>query len=158
MIEMGKFKEKLYSFFYGRYGVDQLYYFLLGSALVVVIADFITQWLMPEGIAKIILGLSASTVMLVLFVWMVFRLMSRNRYKRRLENEKFLKLVGFLRRLVTLNTSSGSKSGNADDGFYIFRDCTKCRATLRLPRKTGRNKVKCPRCSHKFYVKAKNIK
>ena len=152
---MGKFKEKLYRFAYGRYGVDQLYYFLLGLALVVVVADFITQWLMPEGLAKTILGLSASAIMIFLFVWMTFRTMSRKIYKRRLENERFLKFIGFLKRLVIFNTSSGSRSGNADDGFYIFRDCTKCRATLRLPRKTGRNKVKCPRCSHKFYVKAK---
>lgn len=155
---MGKFKEKLYRFAYGRYGTDQLYYFSLGLALFITVADFITQWLMPEGIVKTILGLSASAVILFLFVWMLFRSMSRKTYKRRLENERFLRFVGFLRRLVTLNTSSSTKSRNSDDAFYVFRDCTKCRSTLRLPRKAGRNRVRCPRCSHSFYVKAKKYK
>ncbi len=155
---MGKFKEKLYKFAYGRYGVDQLYYFLLGLALAVVVADFITQWLMPEGLAKTILGLSASAVMLFLFVWMVFRSMSRKIYKRKLENERFLRFVGSLKRFVTFNTSRGTKSRNTDDAYYVFRDCTKCHSTLRLPRKVGRNRVKCPRCSHKFYIKAKKFK
>ena len=155
---MGKFKEKLYRFAYGRYGVDQLYYFSLVLAILVSVADFITQWLMPEGLAKTILGLSASAIIIFLFVWMTFRSMSRRLYKRRLENERFLRLAGLLKRLVTFNTSRGTKSRNVDDAYYVFRDCTKCRSTLRLPRKAGRNKVKCPRCSHKFYVKAKKIK
>ena len=155
MIFMGKFKEKLYRFAYGRYGVDQLYYFLLALALVISVADFITQWLMPEGLAKTVLGLSASAIILFLFVWMLFRSMSRKTYKRRLENERYLKFIGFLKRLVTFNTSSRTKSRNTDDAFYIFRDCTKCHATLRLPRKKGRNMVKCPRCAHSFYVRSK---
>ena len=67
---MGKFKEKLYRFAYGRYGTDQLYYFSLVLALIVSVADFITQWLMPESIVKTVLGLSASAVILFLFVWM----------------------------------------------------------------------------------------
>lgn len=152
---MGKFKEKLYRFAYGRYGTDQLYYFTLVLALIISVADFITQWLMPECLAKTILGLSASAIILFLFIWMLFRSMSRKIYKRRLENERFLRFAGFFKRLVTFNTSRGTRSRNADDALYIFRDCTKCRATLRLPRKAGRHSVKCPRCSHKFYVKAK---
>ena len=152
---MSRFKEKLYRFAYGRYGTDKLYYFSLALALAVSVADFITQWLMPESLVKTILGLSASAIVIYLFVWMTFRSMSRNIRKRRLENERFLRFVGFWRRIVTFNTSKGTKSRNADDEFYVVRDCTKCRATLRLPKKVGKNKVKCPRCSHSFYVKVK---
>jgi DNA-directed RNA polymerase subunit M/transcription elongation factor TFIIS len=58
-------------------------------------------------------------------------------------------------RCLSGNVSRGSKSRNLDDQVHIFRDCTKCGSTLRLPRKSGKHSVKCPRCSHSFYVRSK---
>ena len=155
---MGKFKEKLYRFAYGRNGVDQLYYFGLILTFVFMIADFILQLALPEGMAKTVIGLCLSTASTVTFVWILFRAMSRNIIKRRKENANFLKALRAVKRFFSGNTSRGTKSYNRDDAYYIFRDCTRCCSTLRLPRKKGKHRVKCPRCSHSFYVKAKEYR
>ena len=155
---MGRFREKLYRFAYGRNGVDQLYYFGLVLTFAFMIADFILQLALPEGIVKTVIGLCLSTASTVTFVWILFRAMSRNLTKRRRENARFLKCWRSTKRFFSGNTSRGTKSFNRDDAIYIFRDCTKCSSTLRLPRKKGKHRVKCPRCSHSFFVKAKEYK
>ena len=78
--------------------------------------------------------------------------------KRRMENAAFMKMWRGVKRFFSANTSKKTKSTNRDDAYYIFRDCTKCGCTLRLPRKVGKHRVKCPRCSHSFKVKAKEYK
>jgi DNA-directed RNA polymerase subunit RPC12/RpoP len=155
---MSKFKEKLYRFAYGRNGVDQLYYFGLVLTFLFMIADFVLQLALPESLTKTVIGLCLSTASTVTFVWILFRAMSRNLVKRRRENANFLKMWRALKRFFSGNTSRGTKSFNRDDATYIFRDCTRCGSTLRLQRKKGKNRVKCPRCSHSFYVKAKEYK
>ena len=140
---------------YGRYGTDQLYVFGSVLSLALIVANFIIQIAMPASTVKSVICGVLLPMYVGLFVWMTFRSMSKNIYKRRKENERFLAIVGWLKRFFTFNTSTKTKSHNADSESYIFRDCTKCSATLRLPRKKGRNKVKCPKCSHRFYVRSK---
>lgn len=152
---MRKFKERLYRFFYGRYGTDQLYKFCLVAILVLMVVSIILQLVLPEGLASSIASLSLSVLTYALLFWMIFRSMSRNIYKRRRENEGYLKISGAVKRFFIGNTSRRTRSTNRDDAYYIFRDCTRCKATLRLPRKKGKHSVKCPRCSHSFYVRSK---
>ena len=152
---MGKFKEKLYRFFYGRYGTDQLYKFCLILLMLLLVASLVLQFTLPEGLASAIVSLSISVLTYALMFWMIFRSMSRNIYKRRRENERYLKISGAVKRFFIGNTSRKTRSANRDDQYYIFRDCTRCKATLRLPRKKGKHSVKCPRCSHSFFVISK---
>lgn len=152
---MGKFKEKIYRFMYGRYGTDKLYNFTFVLTLILLVAELVVNYALPESLAASYVALGLSLAVVGLYVWMVFRSMSRNIYKRRKENERFLKAVNVLKRLVTFNTSRKTKSHNRDDAMYIFRDCTRCGSTLRLPRKKGRHKVKCPKCTHRFFVTSK---
>ena len=152
---MGKFKEKLYRFFYGRYGTDQLYKFCVILLMLLLVASLVLQFTLPEGLASAIVSLSISVLTYALMFWMIFRSMSRNIYKRRRENERYLKISGAVKRFFIGNTSRKTRSANRDDQYYIFRDCTRCKATLRLPRKKGKHSVKCPRCSHSFYVISK---
>lgn len=151
----GKFREKLYRFMYGRYGTDDLYTFSLILFFILWAAELLVTSFMPEGWAQAIVSLSFSTAITALLIWSVFRVFSRNVYKRRRENQAYLKALRAVKRFFTGNTSRKSKSGNRDGADLIFRDCTKCGATLRLPRRAGRHRVKCPRCSHLFYVKSK---
>ncbi len=156
---MGKFREKMYRFAAGRNGVDQLYYFCLGLVFFLMIADAILQFVLPaEWTGTLIIGLCMSALTIAVFIWSIFRMMSRNLFKRRMENAAFLKMWRGIKRFFSANTSKKSRSLNRDDAYYIFRDCTKCGSTLRLPRKVGVNRVKCPRCSHSFKVKAKEFK
>ncbi len=155
---MGKFKEKMYRFMYGRYGADNLYNFLCIITLILIVAEYIVMFFVPEGIASIITSLTFSLVISFNLAWSIYRTMSRNIARRRRENERYLKLKRGVVRFFSFNTSGGSKSLNRDDGMYVFRDCTRCGSVLRLPRRVGRHKVKCPRCSHSFYVKVKKFK
>ena len=154
-IDMGKFKEKLYRFMYGRYGVDELYKFLLAVFFVLWFAELILNLALPDGHAKTITVSVISILTTIVIFITIFRMLSKNIYKRRRENEAYLKAKKAIRIAFCLNTSRKSKSVNKDDGVYIFRDCTACGSTLRLPRKSGKHSVKCPRCSHVFYVKSK---
>lgn len=154
-MKKGNFQQKLYEFMYGRYGNDELNLFLSILSFVIVAADIIASFAITDGTARTIVNICLLAVFVGLFALTTFRTMSKKIYKRRRENGLFLNAVGKLKRIVTFNTSAGSKGKNKDDESYIFRDCTKCSCTLRLPRKKGRNKVKCPKCGHKFYVISK---
>jgi len=156
--QMGKFKQKLYRFMYGRYGTDALYNFLTWLNVVLILISFIVTAIIPEGTVGAIVSLSFSILIVAIFVYEIFRTMSRNIAKRRRENEIYLKAKGAIKRFLSRNTSSRTRTYHVDDATYIFRDCTKCSSVLRLPRRVGRHKVKCPRCSHSFYVKAKKFK
>ncbi len=152
---MGRFKDKLYRFMYGRYGTDELYNFLFVSFFAVWIIELITIAIMPDGLASTIVSLVFSLITSLLIFFMLFRVLSRNIHKRRRENEAYIKVRRAISRFFKGNTSKKTKSLNIDTAEFIFRDCTKCGATLRLPRKVGKHRVKCPRCSHSFFVRSK---
>ena len=155
---MGKFRQKMYRFMYGRYGVDKLYNFCNVLIIVALFASVLVSIFVKDENVGFWISTAIMAFDLVIIVWSTSRVFSKNIYKRRRENERFIKLSRWFLRVVSFNTSRRSKSGNIDNSQFIFRDCTKCASTLRLPRKAGRNKVKCPRCSHRFYVRAKKIK
>ena len=156
---MGRFREKIYRFMYGRYGADALYNFLTWLNVILILLSFVVTAIMPaEGIATAIVSISFSVVITAIFVWDIFRMMSRNIAKRRRENERYLKVSRAIKRFFSANTSRRTKTLNRDDEYYVFRDCTSCGSTLRLQRRVGKHKVKSPRCSHSFYVKAKRFK
>jgi len=148
----------MYRFMYGRYGVDELYTFI--SILVVVL--LILEWILSIFIGDSAVGATVLffivTLNLVLLVWSVVRCFSKKIDKRRRQNAVYLKARQAVKRFITCNTSKKTKKGPMDGGGYIYRDCTKCSNTLRLPYKSGKNAVRCPKCSHRFFVKAKKIK
>ena len=143
---------------YGRYGTDDLYSFIMIVFVVLWLLEIVAVAIIPEGTVQTVISLSCSILITLLLVWTTFRAMSRNIYKRRRENEIYLKASRAFKRFMSFNTSHRTKSLNRDDAQYIFRDCTKCGSVMRLQRRVGRNKVKCARCSHVFYVKAKKFK
>ncbi len=152
---MGRFREKMYRFMYGRYGADDLYRFLMVLFWVTWLAEIIAVTVIPEGVAKSVAEAVFAVFLVSIVVWSTYRMISKNIYKRRRENERYLMARGVARRLFCGNTSRKTRSGNRDDYAYIFRDCTKCGCTLRLPRRRGKHSVKCPRCSHSFFIRSK---
>ena len=155
---MGKFKQRMYRFMYGRYGADELYNFISVLVLVLLALEWILSFIIggnPVGSAILFFII---TFNLFLLIWSVFRCFSKNIEKRRRENAAYFKARRALKRFFSFNTSKKSKRGPGDSMVYIYRDCTKCGNTLRLPYKAGKNAVRCPRCSHRFFVKAKKIK
>jgi hypothetical protein len=133
------FRERVWQFMQGRNGPDALYNFLIILCLVPVILSIFLS-----GIPKLIL----SALYIALITYATFRYLSKNLYKRRKENNDFLRFAkqftGFFRLL---------KNRFLDRKTHVYRKCKKCKNVLRLPRRPGKHTVCCPCCSHRFEVR-----
>ncbi len=122
-------------FMYGRYGGDQLYFALL---IIFFVLSVVNRFIF----SPIILVLANAV-----FIFAVYRYLSKNIYKRREENRKFLAFWSAFK-----NFFSFLRDKYRDRKVCRYRKCPYCHAALRLPIKKGRNSVKCPRCGKSFKV------
>ena len=121
----------------GRYGPDQLGNVTLYLGLGLTILDMFLR----TGI----LGLLGMAV----YFYTIFRMFSRNRGKRMMENQKYLALSGKIR-VKTRQFIQRQKNRKE----YKYFKCPQCRALLRLTRGCGQVNVTCARCKHEFSQKA----
>ncbi len=129
-------RERFARFMMGRYGVDKLYYFLLGVCFVLIVINiFIGSYII-------------STLETLLLIYSIYRLLSRNIYKRQRENEKFLKLIDKPKKFINLQ-----KCKHRDKKTHVYKKCPSCKNNLRLPREKGKHTVVCPCCKNRFDVK-----
>ena len=84
----------------------------------------------------------------LLFVYIIWRMMSRNHYKRRRENEVFLKIFNSVKVRFKLFFDRIRYVRSAR-----FRRCKHCKAIIKLPVKRGKHSVKCPKCTKSFDVR-----
>lgn len=123
----------------GRNGNDQLNVFLL-------IVDLILM-LLSSIFSKSIGGV-LYPIVIALLVYVYFRMFSRNVYKRREENGKYMRLkykaAAELRLL---------KERWIQRKYYKFFTCPSCRASLRVPRHRGKIKIVCRKCGTSFFGK-----
>lgn len=133
-----KFRERIARFFYGRYGIDSLYYGLLVSILILWILRVIFAFLAPVSIIIYILET-------VLLFWMLYRCLSRNISARRRENEIFTSFWKKIKNFFILQ-----KNKIRDFKEYRYKKCPHCKAVLRLPKRKGTHSVICPRCAKRF--------
>lgn len=130
---MGKFRDKIENFMRGRYGPDQLYTAMIAVSFALLIVNLFVR------------SAIFSTIVWLLLVLSLFRSFSRNIYKRQLENERFLKVWNRIKSSASLTVRRLKEIRT-----HRFRKCPHCKANLRLPRKTGKNTVQCPRCHNEF--------
>lgn len=135
-----RFRDRIISFMAGRNGNDKFNMFLLVSALVCLILGRII------GSAA---GGLLSYAALALLIYSYFRMLSRNLYKRRKENDKYLKL-----RYSVTSYFKLQKERWAQRKEYKFFSCPSCRATLRVPRGRGKIKIVCRKCGTSFIGKS----
>ncbi len=132
-----KVKASLANFMNGRYGQDNL-----GTCLfVVALALLIIDLFLGTGILSLLAW--------ALYIWMVFRMFSRNREKRMEENRKYLALTGDWKKKF-----SQFRVRLKNRKEYKYFKCPKCHALLRLSRGCGEVTVTCGRCHHEFKQKA----
>lgn len=148
---MSKFKQKLASFFYGRYGADNFYNFLFAVELILLIAGAVFSVLGHVATGFAIASFVLYPLVLAVLIYSMFRFFSRNIAKRQKENQRYLRIK--FRLLHPIKSRRGNRP--ADTATHVFRACPKCRSILRLPRERGRHTVKCPRCSERFTVKVR---
>jgi len=131
-----KFKDKLQRFMYGRYGPDNLYNFLFGLYIFIIIINLFIN-------SRILLLIEPLIVFIIFY-----RFFSKKIYKRSRENQIYLK---FKRKI--LKPFKNIKR-NFSDNEHIYRKCHKCKTTLKLPLpyKRGIKHAKCPSCKSRVTV------
>ena len=115
-------------FMAGRYGSDKLNTAILMAALVLVLV----YTFVPFGVVKLVLWI----ISYVLMIWAIFRMLSRNTYRRYQENRRFLQFVDGIR-----------------DREHRYYNCPTCRQRVRVPRGKGKIAISCPKCREKFIRK-----
>ena len=129
----------LKKFMYGRYGGDQLSKALLIlSFILIILAGFL-----PTSLSSLVfIGYIPTLVC-------IFRMFSKNIYKRQQENYKYLKIknsvvIWFKQKL---NRAKDSKT-------HKYFTCPDCKQKLRVPRGQGKISVTCPKCKKSFKGKS----
>ncbi len=133
-------KERLARFMAGRNGNDQLNNFLLVFTLVLMLAGSFAGGVAGRYI------MIASVLLLALCY---FRMFSRNVYKRREENGKYMRLKYKLSAWLRLRKERWVQRKD-----YKFFTCPSCRTTLRVPRGHGKIKIVCRKCGVSFTGKS----
>ena len=134
---MGKFRNKLYRFMYGRYGGDTLNKVLFWVYAVWIILFSIVMLFVDSVWLSVFYWISSGA----LCFWIIFRMFSRNIAARRKENDAF---CGFFKL---------RKNKFRDRKTHVYRKCPDCKAVLRLPKAKGKHYVICPRCKNRFKVR-----
>ncbi len=134
-----RFKDRIARFMYGRYGGDRLGNTVNIAALVLIFVNMLIRNTIVNSIISL-----AITGMLVYVIW---RMMSRNIYKRAAEERKFLAIWGRVKGFFKLSFDRIRYCKSS-----VFKKCPHCKAQLRLPRKKGEHTVRCPRCGERFNI------
>lgn len=131
-------RQKFFQFMYGRYGVDKLTYTLMFVYLTLVIVNVFLH--------NPIITIAG----LLLFVYIIFRMFSRQTYKRSNENQKFMRTINKLTCYFKFNFTRLKHIRKK-----VYCKCPNCKAVIRLPRKRGRHIVSCPKCHTDFPLKVR---
>lgn len=117
---------------YGRYGIDNMWYGLLGAAILLAVLNLFFKMPLIQILQTAIL------------VYAVYRVFSKNTTARRKENEYFnrfwSKIKLQFRRVKDIRT-------------HVYHTCPHCGKTLRFPRKKGLHNATCPKCGGALRVK-----
>ena len=123
-----KISAGLRRFMMGRYGSDKLNTALLVAGVVVSLFSA----LIPFWSVKLL----SMILCYVLMFTAIFRMLSRNTYKRYQENRKYLQFIERIK-----------------DREHRYYDCPRCRQQVRVPRGKGKISITCPKCKEKFIKK-----
>jgi len=132
-----KLRTAVSRFMSGRYGSDQLNLTMVIGALIVTTIGSLT--------GVYFLTLAADALLLLA----IFRMFSKDRYRRAHENQVYLEKTQKVRRAATewVNRVKNSRK-------YHYYTCPKCKQRLRVPRGVGNITITCKQCGTKFDKKA----
>ena len=131
-----KMKEKLIRWLQGRYGEDELGRFLL---VVYIVIAIINMFLESQIVSLFMLGL---------MIWTISRILSKQIYARRKENQLFLSKTQPFRRgfkIIKLNLK------DKNNRYYI---CPNCHQICRIPRTHKKGMITCPKCFNQFNARS----
>ncbi len=127
----------LRNFMAGRYGTDHFNRFLLGVALITML------------ISSFFGGAVLYSISLLVLLYCLFRMFSRNYNKRYRENNRYLtyqnRFLNFFRK--------GKNTVNQRKRYHIYK-CPSCKQKIRVPKGKGRIEITCPKCHMQFIKKS----
>ncbi len=124
----------------GRNGNDQLNMFLLAVDVVLLLISSI----FGRGAGRFLY-----IVVLLLLGLIYFRMFSRDLYKRRTENERFLQRTEKFKTKLHLLRERWVQRKE-----YKFFTCPSCKAVMRVPKGRGKIKIVCRKCGSSFMGKS----
>ena len=130
-----KFGDRYIKFMKDRYGIDELYKFLLLICFVLLVIN--------TFVSNNIIRLFEVLLIVIIF----YRYMSKNIKLRKKENDKYLETKDKIIKLFDYN-----KKKYKDRNTHMYKKCPKCKQKIRLPLKKGKHTVKCPNCGNRFDV------
>ena len=125
-----KIRWYLQKFMVGRNGRDELQIVTLFAA---VIFSVISSFMVKMFHVRLF-----DTLSVIVLVYSMFRFLSKDVYKRREENRKFLQEIEFLKLRISVRKT-----------HKIYR-CKGCGRKIRVPKGKGRIEITCPLCGRKF--------
>ena len=96
-----------------------------------------------------VLGNLLSLLVPVLLVLTYFRMLSRDLYRRRSENERYLRELEKLRAKLRILRERWNQRKD-----YKFFTCPSCKSVMRVPRGRGKIRIVCHRCGNTFMGKS----
>ena len=121
----------------GRNGPDHLNRFL---SVVFLILSVCSMFVRNPRLASVLYTLS-----MALFLYVMFRMFSRNIYRRQQENGAYLR-----ERYKITSWWNGMRDRWAQRKDYKFFKCPSCRTRLRVPRGKGKLNIVCRKCGTSF--------
>ena len=129
-----RFRDSFRRFMYGRYGSDQLNIVLLAvSVLLSFVSSLLSVFLRGSRVYALVLWPLFLVLTYGLLGFALFRMLSRNIYRRQRENQRWKNL----------------RLRFTDRSHRYFR-CPHCKQTMRVPRNRGKINIRCPKCGEKF--------
>ncbi len=130
-------------FMYGRNGADQLCQAMVWGYIILFGLEFIFGAALKMRLpAQIFNGAG-----LVLLLLVLFRILSKNRYKRQAENQKWVNFVWRLK-----SRRQGARARHADKDHRYFT-CKNCKTICRVPVGKGKIVITCPKCGAQIQAK-----
>ena len=138
-----KCKMALQRLMYGRNGSDQLGRTAIVAALVL---DVVSMFVIRNRHLQLV-GSLLYWVAMALLLYAIFRVFSKNLYKRREENSKFLQWTWKVK-----NGRSAAKARHADTAHKYFT-CKNCKTICRVPVGKGKVIITYPKCGAQIHGK-----
>ena len=134
-----RFRDRIASLRYGRYGTDALSKCMLAIYLVIAV---IMLFVRNSVVYYCLQGIS-----LVLCILIFYRMFSRNLAKRTAENARYLSVKKGIREKIFLQRNKWKYRKT-----HVYRKCPHCGVQIKLRRVKGDHRCACPKCGDTFGV------
>ena len=130
-------------FMYGRNGVDQLNRALATAYLILFFVGMLISNLLKSNALAYVFTVLENILVLIL----LFRTFSKNLYKRRAENQRWVNWWWKIK-----SNNAGAKARHTDKDHKYFT-CKQCKTICRVPVGKGKIIITCPKCRAQIQAK-----